>query len=319
MDLNIPLLILPAAFVLDFFLGDPRNLPHPIRWMGCAISGLEPYFRRLPVNLTLSGTMFAGFLITFAWGLSYLFIVMGRLIHPMLGYLIEIILVYYALSSMSLEKAAMDVFDSLNENKLEGAKQKVSMIVGRDVTQLDREGVARATVETVAENLVDGVLSPLFYAALGGAPLAMAFKMVNTLDSMVGYKNETYKAFGKASAKIDDVFNFLPARLSVLIISVGASFFTKRGAVSFNTAAIEGADHASPNAGYSEASFAGALGIKLGGPNIYHGKLVSKPYIGKAFGPVKEHHIRKACDLMLLSSCLGLLVFWGVVMVCQKI
>ncbi len=311
MDPNIPLLILPAAFVLDFFLGDPPFLPHPIRWMGRAIAGLEPVFRRISDSLTLSGGLFAVFLISFSWGVSYFFIALGKSVHPMLGYLVEIILIYYAISSMSLEKAAMDVFDSLNENKLDDAKQKVAMIVGRDVTQLDSEGVARATVETVAENLVDGVLSPLFYAAIGGAPLAMAFKMVNTLDSMVGYKNETYKEFGKASAKIDDVFNFLPARLSVFIISAGALILSKRGRVSFNTAVKEGADHASPNAGYPEAAFAGALGIKLGGPNIYHGELVSKPYIGKSFGPVKENHIIKACDLMLLSSCLGFLVFWG--------
>ncbi len=301
--------ILPAAFVLDYFVGDPRGLPHPVRWMGRAIIRLEPFFRKLPMHLTLSGAVFAAGLILCTWAGTFLVIIAGHRISPILGYSIEIILIYYTLASVSLEEEAMAVSDALQHQSIDKARQRVAMIVGRDVRTLDREGVARATVETVAENLVDGVLSPLFYAAIGGAPLAMAFKMVSTLDSMVGYKNEQYKDFGKVSARIDDVFNFLPARISVLMISISAWLLAGKGRVSFNTAVSEGRDHASPNAGYPEAAFAGALGVRLGGPNVYHGKLMSKPYIGKSFGPVKVGHVKKACDLMFLSSFLGVLIF----------
>jgi adenosylcobinamide-phosphate synthase len=166
-------------------------------------------------------------------------------------------------------------------------------------------------VETVAENLVDGVISPLFFAAIGGAPLAMVYKMVNTLDSMVGYKNETYEYFGKASARSDDMFNYIPARLSVPIIALATQILSGNGCRSLITAVKEGAHHASPNAGYSEAAFAGALAIRLNGPNYYNGKLVEKPFIGVKFGSTTVAHIKQACDVMMLSSLLGLGILWS--------
>jgi adenosylcobinamide-phosphate synthase len=181
--------------------------------------------------------------------------------------------------------------------------------VGREVKDLSEDGVARAAVETVAENLVDGVISPLFFAAIGGAPLALAYKMINTLDSMVGYKNETYRLFGKTAARIDDVANFLPARLSVPVIALVAHLLAGRGKIAFKTAVREGRQHTSPNAGFSEAAFAGALGVRLGGPNFYHGKRVEKPYIGKVFDSAHKHHIKSACELMMLSA-----ITWGVVL-----
>lgn len=205
----------------------------------------------------------------------------------------------------------MDVSDALGQNRLGEAKKRVGLIVGRDVEELTEAGIARAGVETVAENLVDGVISPLFYAALGGAPLAMAYKMVNTLDSMVGYKNERYRHFGKFAARVDDIANFIPARLAVPIISFAAQILANRGGWTYRTAKAEGANHSSPNAGYPEAAFAGALGVKIGGPNYYQGHLVSKPYIGSGFGDVKLNDIRKACDLMILASLLWVGILWG--------
>ncbi len=184
--------------------------------------------------------------------------------------------------------------------------------MGRDIDKYKENGLARATVETVAENLVDGVTAPLFFAAIGGAPLALAYKMTNTLDSMVGYKNETYQQFGKASAKIDDIFNYIPARLTAPFVALAAQILAGRGEQSLMTAVCEGANHASPNAGYPEAAFAGALAVKLNGPNYYKGKLVEKPFIGVRFGQSSPGHIKKACDLMILSSFLWLILLMGV-------
>jgi adenosylcobinamide-phosphate synthase len=172
--------------------------------------------------------------------------------------------------------------------------------------------MARAAVETVAENLVDGVISPLFFAAIGGAPVAMAYKMANTLDSMIGYKNEKYLYFGRAAAWLDDVLNYVPARLSVPVIALAAQLLAGKGARAFETAVKEGANHSSPNAGLPEAAFAGALAVKLNGPNTYNGKLVDKPYIGVHFGQTKIEHIKRSCDLMMLSSILWLGIVWAI-------
>ena len=303
--------VLAAAFVLDLVIGDPRRLPHPVRWMGSAITAFEPRFRKISSRLVISGALYAVFLITGAWLLTFIAVeILGR-IHPFLRYGLESVLIFYCLSARSLEDAALDIHDCLVSNKIDQARREVDLIVGRDVDQYNEVGIARATVETVAENLVDGFIAPLFFAAIGGAPLAMAYKMVNTLDSMVGYKNEAYIQFGRASAIIDDIFNFIPARISTLVISLASQILAGTGVRSLKTAIQEGAHHSSPNAGYAEAAFAGALAVKLNGPNFYHGKLVDKPYIGICFGQTLPGHIKKACDLMLLSSFLWLIFLLG--------
>ena len=304
--------ILPAAFALDIMLGDPRCLPHPVRWMGKAIERLETPFRRLNFNLTFSGMLYAAVLILGTWLLTFLVLAAAHRVHPFLNTLVEIILIYYCISIRSLEDAAMEVKQCLQQKKIQAAREKVAMIVGRDINNYKEDGLARATVETVAENLVDGVTAPLFFAAIGGAPLALAYKMTNTLDSMVGYKNQTYQQFGKASARIDDILNYLPARLTVPVIALAAQILSGCGKRSLMTAVCEGANHASPNAGYPEAAFAGALAVKLNGPNFYNGKLVDKPFIGVRFGNTSTEHIKKACDLMMLSSILWLVILWGI-------
>jgi adenosylcobinamide-phosphate synthase len=282
--------------------------------MGRAISALEPFFRRLHVGTVLSGGLFAFTLILSAWGSSYLLLQMAGLLHPLLQTLLEIVLLYYCISARSLEDSAMEVSQALKAGNIREAKQKVSMIVGRDVESLSDAGIARASVETVAENLVDGFVAPLFYAAWGGAPLAIAYKMINTLDSMIGYRDETYEQFGKAAARIDDAANFIPARVSIPVISLAAQILSGTGPDAFKTALKEGRNHSSPNAGYPEAAFAGALGVKLGGPNYYRGRLVFKPFIGDLLGSVQQNHIRKACDLMMLSTLLWSLLVWGVIL-----
>jgi len=307
-----PWYIFPAAFALDIMLGDPPHLPHPVRWLGKAIEKLEPPFRRIRVNLIFSGALYAVVLILGTWLLTFLVLKAAYRVHPFFKTFLDIILIYYCISIRSLDDAAMEVKRCLQQQQVQAAKKKVAMIVGRDINNYKEDGLARATVETVAENLVDGVTAPLFFAVIGGAPLALAYKMTNTLDSMVGYKNDTYRHFGKASARIDDVLNYLPARLTVPVVALAAQILARRGKWSLMTAVCEGAHHASPNAGYPEAAFAGALAVKLNGPNYYYGKLVDKPYIGVRFGQSSPGHIRKACDIMILSSFLWLILLMGV-------
>ena len=311
MDFIISWYILPAAFILDLILGDPLFLPHPVRWMGRAIETMEPRFRNLPVRETTAGLIFSLSLIGGTWSLVFALVILAGAIHPLFGVGIEILIIYYSISVRCLVKSAMDVHRSLTQKNLNEAKKKVAQIVGRDVEPLSAQGVAQATVETVAENLVDGVISPLFFAAIGGAPLAAAYKMVNTLDSMVGYKNEEYQQFGKASARIDDIANFIPARLSVLVVALASRILAGKGSLALRTAMEEGAHHSSPNAGFPEAAFAGSLGVKLGGAHYYQGHLVHKPQIGIKFGTVSINHIKKACDLMILSAVIWLLILWG--------
>jgi len=267
---------------------------------------VEPWFRRLPGRGVVAGGLFAAALIVGTWTLTWFALGQCRQVHPALGFALETVAVYFCLSARSLMDAAEEILALLKGKHLETARAKVAMVVGRDVDRYQAPDIARATVETVAENFVDGVLSPLFFAAIGGAPFAMAFKMVNTLDSMVGYKNEAYYFFGRAAARLDDVLNFIPARLSVPVIALAAQLLGGSGRRAWRTAWAEGANHTSPNAGRPEAAFAGALGVKINGPNTYGGILVKKPFIGIRFREVEVDDIQKACDLMLLSSLLSL-------------
>ncbi len=314
MDLQIYWYSIPIAFILDLAIGDPMFAHHPVRYMGKAIEYFEPRFRKLPFDLVFSGIFFAVFLISATWAIAAAILFISYCIHPWLKIFFEIIMIYFSISFNGLEKAAYEIYALLKLNKTEKAKYELSMIVGRDVENLDKGQIARACVETVAENLVDGVISPLFFAAMGGAPLIMAYKMINTLDSMTGYKNEKYMKFGKGPARIDDIANFIPARISIIIIAISAWILGKKGKQSFITAIKEGKNHKSPNAGYPEAAFAGALSIKLGGPNFYGKKLVVKPFIGEKFGDVSPDHIPKSCHLMVLSSFL-----WTVILVLTMI
>lgn len=306
----LPWLALPTAFLLDACFGDPRQLPHPVRWMGRAIEIAEPVFRRFFAREVLAGLAFAVTLILGCWGLAALTVGLAYRTNGLLGFAVETILLFYCFSARSLAQAGMEIYALLAKSEVDQARSRVAMIVGRDVENYQADGIGRATVETVAENVVDGVLSPLFFAVIGGAPLAIAYKMVNTLDSMVGYKNPKYLLFGRVAARIDDAANYLPARLAVPLIALAASLVGASGRSALVTAWREGRHHSSPNAGYPEAAFAGALGVRLNGPNTYGGVLVKKPYIGADFGAVQTDHIRQACRLMLATSLLGCLAGW---------
>jgi adenosylcobinamide-phosphate synthase len=225
-------------------------------------------------------------------------------LHPILGTAVEAIIVYWCISIRSLKHAAMDVCRELRRGDLLAARRAVAMIVGRETRHLDETGVSRAAVETVAENLVDGVISPMCYAAIGGAPLAAAFKMVSTLDSMIGYRNRRYERFGKTAARLDDALNYVPARLSVVLIAVAAQLLGRRGGQAVDVARKDGARHLSPNAGLPEAAFAGALAVCLGGPNTYQGQTVEKPFIGGRYPAAGPTDIPRACALMVTSALL---------------
>lgn len=298
-----------AAFILDFFLGDPEMFPHPVVYMGRAIDFFEAWFRKKSKDLFVSGFFFACFLILSTWVLAFITLYLSMALNPVFGCFVQIMGLFFCFSSSGLEKAALKVFHALDQNNIEKARSELSLIIGRQTQTMDKSAVTRAAVETVSENFVDGFLSPLIFAMIGGVPLALAYKMVNTLDSMVGYKNDKYRLFGRVAARIDDAANFIPARLSVVIISAGTAFFSIRKAWSaLKTGVLQGSFNKSPNAGYPEACFAGALEIRVGGPGIYNGIKVEKPYIGKEFKDPGKIKIKQACDLMMLSSLLSVLI-----------
>jgi len=304
-------LALTVAVVLDLLLGDPLWLPHPVRWMGRAIEILEPRFRRLTFSPLFSGALMATGLVLAVWIGCLLIVAMAAGLHPVAAIVVQTLMLYTCISARDLKDAALAVARALSEEGLAAGRGSVSMIVGRETDRLDETGVTRATVETVAENLVDGFVSPLFFFVLGGGPLAMAYKMINTLDSMVGYKNDRYRLFGRFAARLDDAANYLPARLSILFIALAAQRIDRTGRIAVSTAWRDGRAHASPNAGYPEAAFAGALGLWMGGPNFYHGRLVDKPVIGKGLADARPVHICQACRLMLATA---LLVFMAAAM-----
>lgn len=297
-------LALTLAILLDMLLGDPEWLPHPVRWMGKAILHLEPRFRRLALQPLAAGALMASLLVAGVWLVGLLIVKAAATIHPAAGILVQTIMIYTCLSARGLGDAALNVGRALAGSGLAAGRQAVSMVVGRETERLDEAGVVRAAVETVAENLVDGVVSPIFFTVLGGPPLAMAYKMVNTLDSMIGYKNDRYLHFGRFAARMDDLANFIPARLSVPFIALAAQLLDGRGRAAADIARRDGRAHASPNAGYPEAAFAGALGLWMGGPNDYHGRRVNKPIIGNGLSDARPVHIQQACRLMLVASLL---------------
>ncbi len=305
--------ILPAAFLLDLLVGDPAFIPHPICWMGTLITRAESSFRRLKLPTVVSGGLFCVAMVATVWIIASIVMVVAAAIHTDLLHVVEILMLWFSLSTRSLKVAALAVSDALRLGGLEAARRQVGMIVGRDTSELDERGVLKASVETVAENLVDGVISPLFFAALGGAPLAMAYKMVNTLDSMVGYRNERYIEFGKVSARVDDVANFIPARLSVFCVALAHYGLARRWREVLAAAWRDGRNHLSPNAGFPEASFAAALEVTMGGPSVYFGKVVEKPYICEEYkgNPYVAFTVEAACRLMVWAAGVSLLGAMG--------
>ncbi len=341
---NLGLSIL-LAYSLDILFGDPYWLPHPVRGMGKLINYLERKLRnisalscrtshdffkqratsneqRKPLGASInsyttrksiSAEMWSGAILAIiVVGLTYLgvfFIIrLAKYINEWVGFATSTIFIYTTLSTRSLGKEAISVYQSLKVGNIKEARRKLSLIVGRDTQTLNQDEIIRATVETVAENSVDGVIAPLLYAALGGAPLALTYKAINTLDSMVGYKNERYIYFGWFSAKLDDVANYIPARISALLIPIASLILKKRALGAWRSILRDGRKSPSPNAGLPEAGFAGAFGIQLGGAISYQGKRYYKSLIGEKLRKKEQEDIPRAIHLMYVLSLVTLIL-----------
>ena len=308
---SLPALVI--GFVLDLLIGDPRWLYHPICVIGNLIAVLEKVIRKIfPKNH--GGELTGGFLIVvlvclFSGGVPLLVLYYLYRYLPVAGFVLEVFWCYQLLATRSLKDESMKVYDRLKNGTLDEARYAVSMIVGRDTQSLTEEGVTKAAVETVAENASDGVIAPMFYMAIGGVWLMFLYKGINTMDSMLGYKNDKYLYFGRCAAKLDDVANYIPARLSGWLM-VAASAFVKMDVK--NAAKIYRRDrrnHASPNSAQTEAAMAGALEVQLAGNAYYFGKLYEKPTIGDGIRPVEVEDIRRSNRLLYATAILGAVIF----------
>lgn len=295
-----------SAYFLDLVLGDPRWLPHPVKIIGKLISFLEAKLRSSQQRkiLRIKGVILALAVVGLSASSVYLILVFMRKISPMAASVTWVFLAYTGLATKDLLLHARKVLKEIIANDIVEARKSLSCIVGRDTQHLSGDEVIKAAVESIAENTNDGIIAPLFYLILGGPVSVLAYKAINTLDSMVGHKNEKYKDFGWFSARLDDVANFIPARISGLLI-VASSFITgKDSKSSFLTLLRDGKNHPSPNSGYPEAAMAGALGMRMGGPAFYGGKLYAKPYIGEEKREIESRLLSDALVIMLMSSVL---------------
>ena len=312
------------GFLIDRIVGDPHRMPHPVRLMGRLISLLDRAFlgkeikekTRNPKKEFVLGALLWLIVVTLTFTCGFAIWFFTHLYSSYLGIAVEAVLTAYCLAAKSLKDESMKVYKALEDDGLKAGQKAVSMIVGRDTDVLDEDGVIRAAVETVAENTSDGVIAPLVYCFLGGAVFGLVYKAVNTMDSMLGYHNDRYEYFGKFAAKMDDVFNYIPARISALLM-IGASFFLGKEYSAKGAARIFCRDrynHKSPNSAQTESVLAGALSVRLAGDASYFGKVVKKPYIGDDNRPIERQDIKRACRLMYWteSLCIVLMVILAV-------
>lgn len=311
--------ILTTAYVLDLIIGDPQWSPHPVRIMGWGIDKMERILRYKEQAAErverFAGILLVIIIVSLTYGSFHFlnsFLLSPDMPKPV-SYLASAFLIYLAsttLATNDLVRSGRAVVAAVSAGDKEGARKKLGLIVGRDTKELDEKGILKAVIETLSENASDGIIAPIFYFAVGGLPLAMAYKAVNTLDSMVGYRNDRYRNFGWASARLDDIANFIPARITGMLIAA-AAFILKMsvaaGRLSLRTMLRDGRKHLSPNSGIPEAAMAGALGIRLGGPSLYAGQLVEKPYIGDEVSEdMYLNASENALSIVRVASLLGL-------------
>ena len=308
-------------------MGDPEGFAHPVKGVGKLINFFDNSLRGdrskpLHQNLwcggkwveRLKGVILTIVVVGISTSLAYLFIEATRRLNPFLGSLAWIYLGYAVLSIKDLRVKAREVLKEVEKNSLSKAKKELSKIVGRDTQDLSKDKIIAATIESIAESTNDGIIGPLFYLVLGGPVLAFAYKSINTLDSMVGYKNEKYLHFGWFSAKLDDFVNFIPARISGFLIASSSAIIGGKFKESIEVMARDGNKHSSPNSGVSEAAMAGALGIRLGGPSTYQGRVFEKPYLGEEKRILQPSLIKEALSISLIASILmvstGVILRW---------
>ena len=299
-----------VGYGLDLLLGDPSFLYHPIRVIGNLIALLEKWLRKVfpkTPNGELAGGVFLVILVCLAgYGVPALLLFAAFKIHPVIGFLLEVLWCWQIPATKCLKDESMKVYQKLKENDLPGARYAVSMIVGRDTKNLSETGVTKAAVETIAENTSDGVIAPLLFLALGGPALGFLYKSINTMDSMVGYKNDKYLYFGRAAAKLDDVANYIPSRLAALLWIMAAVFTRNDAKGAWRIWRRDRRNHASPNSAQTESACAGALGVQLAGPAYYFGEYYPKPTIGDPLRPIGPEDILRADRMMYAASGLAL-------------
>lgn len=305
------LLSIYTGYALDLIIGDPYSFPHPVRYIGKLISIVEKQIRK--ITSSDKGLKIAGFFLWFivvgaTFGITTLVLQLFKF-NKVAYFIVNTILIYTTLATKCLKDESVKIYKVLKTGDLEKSRIQLSYIVGRDTTNLNEKEIVRATVETVAENTVDGIIAPLFYGFIGGAPLAMAYKAVNTLDSTVGYKNDKYYYLGFASAKIDDIANYIPARLGVVLLSLGSLFAGFNFKDALKIGIRDRKNHKSPNCAFSEGAVAGALGIQLGGTNVYFGKEVYKPTIGDKTREIEIEDIVRTNKIMYSSSIISIIIF----------
>ena len=302
-------LALTLAYFLDRLLGDPPHWPHPVRWIGKGIAAMEKRLNRGGIRKFKGAAMLAavaGMVFAAAWGITAL----CRLLHPALAVVAEGVIIFTAIAPRNLQEAALDVYRPLSEGNLPEARSRLSMIVGRDTEHLDEGEIVRGTVETVAENISDGVTAPLFWGFVGGAPLALLYRAVNTCDSMVGYQNERCREFGWASARLDDFLNWLPSRLTGMLILLGNKPRKMSHKEAWRIWFRDAKKHPSPNSGWLEAAVAAVLGVRLGGINYYQGKMSKRAVMGEPLMPLEKRHILLANGILVRTTVLFLLILW---------
>jgi adenosylcobinamide-phosphate synthase len=300
-------LALVMGVVLDAILGDPKGWPHLIKWFGRVIAYLEKKLYSIS-NKRLSGKLLVVAVLLLCGGIPALMLAVSWRISPWLFLALESLLCWQLLASKSLRDESMPVYDALKNQNVKEARAALSWIVGRDTAALDDAGIARAAVETVAENTADGVAAPLLYITLGGAALGCVYKAVNTMDSMVGYRNQRYEQFGRCAARLDDVLNYIPARICALVMILSSLLCGLSAQNAWRIWRRDRHKHASPNSAQTEAVMAGALGVQLAGDAWYAGKLYQKPTIGDAARPIEAQDIRWAHRMLLVTSLLLLLL-----------
>ena len=305
------------ACLLDAAVGDPRWFPHPVRWMGSIVNWCDRHIHQLLLSSSkqrMAGVLLAVALPVGAYGSGALFIWFGSSIDPLWGSAATVLLAWTTLAARDLIDHIASVQRALQSVSLTEARSAVAKIVGRDTEEMDESDIVRATVETIAESTADGIVAPLFYLIIGGAPLALAYKAVSTLDSMIGHLDDRYRWVGWASARLDDVANFIPARITALLLVFSAGIVSRSWPVMQRTWQIvlrDGGQHPSPNSGRPEAAMAGALDVQLGGTNRYDGLPIERPCLGDPNQPLTRAHIGRALRLMIWTSVIGVLLGMG--------
>ena len=306
MNYIIPAIPLVIGFLLDALIGDPYRLPHPIRIIGRLISALEKFVRSHLKNPTAGGVFLAVKVLILSAGIPFGILFLCYYFNVWFGVGVESIMCFYMIAARSLYNESMKVYRASDTDT---ARKAVSMIVGRDTEKLDRDGIIRAAVETVAENTSDGVTAPIIYMSLFGAVGGFFYKAANTMDSMIGYRNEKYEKLGKFAAKLDDVLNYLPSRLTALVMILSSFILGYDGKNAWKIWRRDRRKHASPNSAQTESVCAGALDVRLAGDAWYFGELHKKEYIGDNIRPIENEDIRRANRLMYVTSIIILLIF----------